>query len=81
MRRRRGITTEQVVRLLASEVDDGFLPFTELLRLLPRGERRYRARAIRRAVKAGFLLERRGPDGRPHLTISSEGWSLLRRAA
>jgi hypothetical protein len=70
-----------VVEALVSEVDDGFLSFTELLRLMSPGDRRFRARAIRRAVKAGFLLERRGLDGRIHLTASSEGWSLLRDAA
>lgn len=69
------------MKVVAAEVDDGFLPFTELLRLLGKGDRRFRARAVRRAVKAGFLLERRGPDGRIHLTVSSEGWSLLRQAA
>jgi hypothetical protein len=37
-------------------------------------------RSRKRAVRLGLLLERRGPDGRIYLALTSEGWEALRSA-
>ena len=44
------------------------------------GERDLR-RAIGRSARRGLILERRDPEGRGFLAVSSEGWDLLRRCA
>jgi hypothetical protein len=77
--RKRLPAPEEVVAAIVSLADDGFCRRSELARRFPRlGERDFR-RALRRAVARGYVLERRGPDGGFHLTLSSEGWNLHRR--
>ncbi len=58
--------------------DDGFCPSRDLyLRLRQFGSRELR-RGLKRTVRRGFLLERRGPDGRTYVALSSEGWERFR---
>jgi len=60
--------------------DDGFCPVRDLyLRLRQFGSREQR-RGLKRAVRRGFLLERRGPDGRTYVALSSEGWERFRES-
>jgi hypothetical protein len=58
--------------------DDGFCRTGELtLRLRAFGSRELR-RGLKRAARQGLLLERRGPDGRSYVALSSEGWEAFR---
>jgi hypothetical protein len=69
---------ERVLAAIVELADDGFCRRADLGPRFPRlGERDLR-QAVRRAVGRGLLLERRGPDQRIHLALSSEGWDLLR---
>lgn len=61
--------------------DDGFCPTGELsVRLRRFGSRELR-RGLKRSVRRGLLLERRGPDGRTYVALSSEGWERFREQA
>jgi hypothetical protein len=63
---------------VVEQADDGFCPSGELsLRLRQFGSRELR-RGLKRTVRRGLLLERRGPDGRTYLALSSEGWEQFR---
>ena len=42
--------------------------------------RREAARALRRAINGGYLLERKGPDKRTYIALSSEGWACIEDA-
>ncbi len=57
------------VTLLAG---DGYVPGEAVIQewRLPRREA---VRALRRAINGGYLLERRGPDKRTYVALSSEG--------
>lgn len=52
--------------------------------LIPRfrgyGERQLQ-RSVKRVARQGLVLERRGPDGRAYVALSSEGWERLRGSA
>jgi hypothetical protein len=63
---------------VAESVDDGFCPATDLGSRFPRLSHRDQARLRKRAVRHGLLLERRGPDGRIYVALTSEGWQALR---
>jgi hypothetical protein len=66
---------------LAAELGgDGYCLAAELLPLLPKLSHADRRRALHRAVSSGLVIERRGPDGRTHVAIASEGWRQLRAA-
>lgn len=59
--------------------DDGFCASGDLaLQLRAFGSRELR-RGLKRAVRHGLLLERRGPDGRAYVALSSEGWERHRQ--
>lgn len=61
--------------------DDGFCATGELsLRLRAFGSRELR-RGLKRAVRRGLFLERRGPDGRTYVALSSEGWERFRESS
>lgn len=78
MKRQRLATVEEVLAAIVELADDGFCRRSSLIPLFPKlGERDLR-RSIRRAVGAGLVLERRGPDGGLYLALSGEGWDLLR---
>jgi hypothetical protein len=76
--RRRGPSDEEILAAIVELADDGFCRRRDLvLRFRASGEREMR-RAIGRAARHGLILDRRGPDGRSYLTLSSEGWESLR---
>jgi hypothetical protein len=76
--RRRLATPEEILVAIVELADDGFCERRELtLRFRGLGERDLR-RSISRAARSGLLLERRGPDGRAYLAVSSEGWDRIR---
>lgn len=69
---------EEILRAIVALGDDGFVPRHRLvLRFRGQGEREMR-RAIGRSARRGLVLERRDPEGRSFVAISSEGWELLR---
>lgn len=71
---------EEVVATVTRIGGDGYVPLNDILlelRVARRMDRRTAQRGIRRAVNQGFLLERRGPDGRLNLAVASEGWRLV----
>ena len=76
--KRRKIEPEEVLAAVAEAVDDGFLPASALTSRFPKLSHRELVRLRGRAVKAGLLLERRGPDGQVYLALTSEGWRALR---
>jgi hypothetical protein len=78
--RPRRLTDEDVLSAIEELAGDGFCLTPDLLRSLPAGSHADRRRAVKRAVRRGLVLERRGPDGRLHLALASEGWRLLRAA-
>jgi hypothetical protein len=77
-RRKKLPAPEEVVAAIVALADDGYCRRSELARRFPRlGERDLR-RAVRRAVAQGLVLERRGPEGAWHVSVSSEGWNRHR---
>jgi hypothetical protein len=74
------ITDEDVLNSIAELAGDGYCLVPELLLTLPRRGHRDRHGAVRRSINRGLVLERRGPDGRMHVAIASEGWRQLRAA-
>ena len=77
---RRGSQTEpeELLAVIAEAVDDGFCPASVLAPRFPKLRHRDFVRLWGRAVRAGLLLERRGPDGQVYLALSAEGWRALR---
>ncbi len=49
-------------------------PVADVLPSLPKLSHAERRRAVKRAVNAGLVIERRGSDGRMHVAVASEGW-------
>jgi hypothetical protein len=76
MRRRRRPTDEQILRAIVELADDGFCERRELAsRFRGYGERDLMA-SLARAARRNLVLERRGPDGRTYLALTSEGWNV-----
>jgi hypothetical protein len=76
--RRKLAAEEEVLAAVVELADDGFCERRDLRQRFPRlGERELR-QSIGRAARRGLLLERRAPDGRQYLALSSEGWERLR---
>lgn len=69
---------EQLLATIAEAVDDGFYPASSLASAFPKLGHRELVRLRRRAMRRGLVLERRGPEGRTYLALSSEGWRALR---
>ena len=68
----------EILSTIVELADDGFCLRRELFtRFHGLGERTLH-KSIARAVRHGLVLERRGPDGRSYLTVTSEGWERLR---
>jgi len=79
---RRRITDEDVLAAIAELAGDGYCLVADVLPLFPsRFSHADRRRAVYQSVNRGLLIERRGPDGRQHVAIASEGWRRLRAAA
>lgn len=78
MRRRRRPTDEDILEAIADLVDDGFCERRELLAgFRGFGERELLA-SLARAARRNLILERRGPDGRSYVALTSEGWNVYR---
>jgi hypothetical protein len=72
------VSDEALLAVIVELADDGFCPWRDLVpRFRPLSDRDLR-RTISRAVRRGFLLERRAPDGRSYVALTGEGWELLR---
>jgi hypothetical protein len=76
--RRRVISDEQILAAIVELADDGFCRQQDLKLRFRTVLSRDLRRSIARAVRRGLVLERRGPDGGGYLTVTSEGWNLLR---
>jgi hypothetical protein len=74
------ITDDDVLESIVELAGDGYCLVPELLLTLPRRSHRDRDRALKRSINRGLVLERRGPDGRMHVAVASEGWRQLRAA-
>jgi hypothetical protein len=75
------ITDEHVLEAIVERAGDGYCLLADLLPSLPRRTHADRRRAVHRSVSRGLVIQRRGPDGREHVAIASEGWRQLRQAA
>jgi hypothetical protein len=75
------ITDEDVLAAIVDLAGDGYCLVPELIPVLPKRTHADRRRALNRAVNKGLVLERRGPDGRMHVALASEGWRELRARA
>ena len=78
--KRRRLPDEDVLRSIEVLAGDGFCLAPAVLDALPRGTHADRRRALNWTVRKGMVIERRGPDGRLHVALASEGWRLLRAA-
>jgi hypothetical protein len=74
------ITDDDVLAAVVELAGDGYCPVSDLIPSLPKRTHSVRRRAVSRAVNAGVLLERRGPDGRTWVAVATEGWRQLRAA-
>jgi hypothetical protein len=74
------ITDGDVLSAIVELGGDGYCLVPELLRVLPKHTHADRRRAVKRSVNRGLVIERRGPDGRMHVAVASEGWRQLRAA-
>jgi hypothetical protein len=78
MRRRRRPTDEEILEAIVDRADDGFCERRELVSAFRGyGERDLMA-SLGRAARRNLILERRGPDGRTYLALTSEGWNVHR---
>jgi hypothetical protein len=77
---RKRITDEDVLQAIRDVAGDGYCLAADLLPSLPKFSHADRRRALHRSVSRGLVLQRRGPDGREHVAIASEGWRQLRAA-
>jgi hypothetical protein len=69
---------EEILRAIVAIGDDGFVPRHQLVaRFRGQGERDMR-RAIGRSARRGLVLERKDPEGRSFVAVSTEGWQALR---
>jgi hypothetical protein len=76
---RKRITDQDVLAAIAEFAGDGYCLLADVLPLFPsRFSHADRRRAVYRSVNRGFLIQRRGPNGREHVAISGEGWRQLR---
>ena len=69
---------ERLLRAIAEAVDDGFYPASSLSSAMPKLTHREMVRLRKRALRQGLVLERRDPEGRTFLALTSEGWRALR---
>ena len=75
------ITDEIVLDAIVALAGDGYCLVAELLPSLPKRTHADRRRALKRTVGRGLVIERRAPDGRVHVALSSEGWRQRRARA
>jgi hypothetical protein len=72
------IKDEDVLEAVVDRAGDGYCLIADVLPSLPKRTHADRRRALHRTMNRGLLIQRRGPDGRSYVTISSEGWRQLR---
>jgi hypothetical protein len=75
------IKDEDVLEAVVDRAGDGYSLVADVLPSLPKRTHADRRRALHRTMNRGLLIQRRGPDGRTYVTISSEGWRQLRASA
>jgi hypothetical protein len=75
------ITDEDVLAAIIEVGGDGYCLSADVLPLLPSRTHAYRRHALSRSVNRGLVIARRGPDGREHVAVASEGWRRLRSRA
>jgi hypothetical protein len=75
------ITDEDVLQAIVEIGGDGYCLAADVLPSLPKFSHADRRRALHRSVSRGLVIQRRGPDGREHVAIASEGWRQLRSRA
>jgi len=75
------ITDEIVLAAIVELAGDGYCLVPELIPRMPRRSHLDRRSALSRSINRGLVLERRGPDGRAYVALTSEGWRRLRAAA
>ena len=76
------ITDGDVLEAIVEQTGDGYCLIAEILPLFPsRFSHTDRRRAVQRAINRGLVIARRGPDGREHVAVASEGWRQLRARA
>jgi hypothetical protein len=69
---------EEILRAIVDLGDDGFVPRHQLVaRFRGQGERDMR-RAISRSARRGLVLERKDPEGRSFVAVSTVGWPARR---
>jgi hypothetical protein len=69
-----------VLSAVVARAGDGYCLIADVIPSLPKLGHADRRRAVHRAVRRGLLIKRRGPDGREHVAVASEGWRRLRAA-
>jgi hypothetical protein len=75
------ITDEDVLEAVVEVGGDGYCLSADVLPLLPGRTHADRRRALGRSINRGLVIARRGPDGREHVAVASEGWRRLRARA
>ena len=73
---RKAPSEQDVLTAITRLGGDGYVPLNDVLLEL-RVERRAGQRGVRRAINQGYVLQRRGPDGRLNVAVASDGWSVL----
>ena len=76
--KRKKVEPEELLAVIAAEVDDGFCPASALISHFPKLSHRDLVRLRKQAIRRGLILERRGSNGRIYLALTSEGWRALR---
>jgi hypothetical protein len=76
------ITDGDVLGAIVELAGDGYCLVADVLPLFPsRLTHADRRRALHRSINRGLVIQRRGPEGREHVAVASEGWRLLRAQA
>jgi hypothetical protein len=76
--KRKKVAPNELLAVIAAEVDDGFCPASSLAPHFPKLSHRDLVRLRKQATRRGLVLERRGSNGRVYLALTSEGWRALR---
>jgi hypothetical protein len=75
------ITDDDVLAAIVDLAGDGYCLAADVFSLFPGRTHADRRRALHRAINGGVVIQRRGPDGREHVAVASEGWRQLRARA
>lgn len=75
---RRRPTDEEILAAIVDLADDGFCDRRELAARLPGFGERELMKSLARAARRNLILDRRTPDGRTFLALTSEGWNVFR---